>query len=198
MMENDAGAKASLRSEMAARVAALAPDYRRRSDARICAHLIALPEYRAARQLLAYSALKDEVSLSALFERAERDDKAIFLPVADATARTVSFLRWSIAQPLRRSSLGVLEPSCAAASAGAPERLRSIVLVPGRAFDRGGGRLGRGGGFYDRALDELAGFGLVVGVAYAVQLLASVPVGPLDRHVDAVVSEQGLQRADRC
>ena len=58
----------------------------------------------------------------------------------------------------------------------------TVVLVPGAAFDRGGGRLGWGGGHYDRALAALSrscGTALLVGVCFAEQLIDRVPrAGP--------------------
>ena len=68
-----------------------------------------------------------------------------------------------------------------------------VVLVPGAAFDRAGGRLGWGGGHYDRALAELArscGSALLVGVCFADQLLDSVPRAGHDLPVELVVTEQ--------
>lgn len=83
---------------------------------------------------------------------------------------------------------GVTEPddSCPAIE---PGRMAG-VLVPGLAFDREGGRLGRGRGFYDRTL---AGFdGLVVGVAFSVQLVERIPTDPWDEPMDAIVTEESV------
>lgn len=193
MSMQTASAKASLRRVMAERVARLSAEERTRHDARICAHLSLLPLYRAARQLLAYAPMRDEVSLTPLFEQAEQEGKVVFLPIADVTAGTLAFRRWSTNQPLERSNLGVSEPS----GTVSPDAVPSVMLVPGRAFDRRGCRLGRGGGFYDRALAASSPLGPIVGVAYAVQLVESVPHGPLDRPVDAIVTEDGFSWADR-
>ena len=70
-----------------------------------------------------------------------------------------------------------------------------VVVVPGVAFDRAGGRLGRGRGYYDRAFPVgEADAPRLVGFAYAVQLVEHVPCDSRDRRVDAIVTEEGVHR----
>ncbi len=88
---------------------------------------------------------------------------------------------------------GIMEPprSCAAIGLG---HVRMIV-VPGLAFDHHGARLGQGGGHYDRLLARLRAMahpGLVVGLAYAAQIIPAVPSEPHDQRVDLIVTEAGL------
>ena len=70
-----------------------------------------------------------------------------------------------------------------------------IIVVPGLAFDRGGNRLGRGFGYYDRFLGGLPDSVPRVGLAAAGQLVPEVPVDALDVPVHAVVTEDGVIRA---
>lgn len=67
-----------------------------------------------------------------------------------------------------------------------------VVVLPGLAFDRAGNRLGRGGGFYDRAFGGQGSAPLLIGAGYAFQLVSRVPHGSRDRRVDAIVTERGL------
>jgi 5-formyltetrahydrofolate cyclo-ligase len=67
-----------------------------------------------------------------------------------------------------------------------------LLVVPGLAFDRSGGRLGQGGGHYDRALQGLAR-PFTVGIAYASQLVDTVPMGDGDLRVDCVITENGIE-----
>lgn len=182
--------KAQLRMRVGRAVAALTAGERDGLDAAVCDAIVGSREYRGCEQLIAYKALKDEVSVAAVIAAALATAKAVFLPVV-AGGTTLDFRRWQDGAPLLQSAAGVLEP----AGGRAPARLPSVVLVPGRAFDAAGNRLGRGGGHYDRALDGLAGLGTTVGVAYSCQLLDAVPVGPRDRRVSMLVSEEGLKRA---
>jgi 5-formyltetrahydrofolate cyclo-ligase len=68
--------------------------------------------------------------------------------------------------------------------------------VPLLAFDRAGGRLGYGGGFYDRTLARLQARGpaLAVGLAYAGQEMAELPRSPTDRPMDWIVTENETLR----
>ena len=68
-----------------------------------------------------------------------------------------------------------------------------MVIAPLLAFDRGGGRLGQGGGHYDRTLEALRVQGrvFVVGLAYAGQEVAEVPSQPHDQKLDAILTETG-------
>ncbi|WP_371061236.1 5-formyltetrahydrofolate cyclo-ligase [Rhodosalinus sp. 5P4] len=69
-----------------------------------------------------------------------------------------------------------------------------IVIVPLVAFDRKGGRLGYGGGFYDRTLARLraARPTLAVGFAFAAQEAEALPLEETDQPLDLVVTEAGL------
>jgi 5-formyltetrahydrofolate cyclo-ligase len=66
-----------------------------------------------------------------------------------------------------------------------------VILVPGVAFDRKGGRLGYGGGFYDRLL-PLASQAVWVGVAFEQQVLAAIPMEPWDFRVGWLVTPAGV------
>ena len=69
-----------------------------------------------------------------------------------------------------------------------------IVIVPLVAFDRRGGRLGYGGGFYDRTLQLLrsAGPTMAIGFAYAAQEDDLLPLEPTDQPLDLIVTERGI------
>ena len=63
-----------------------------------------------------------------------------------------------------------------------------VWIVPGLAFTRAGGRLGYGGGWYDRLLGAAAPGAVALGVAHAFQIVDALPVEPHDRTLSAVVS----------
>lgn len=74
-----------------------------------------------------------------------------------------------------------------------------FAIVPGVGFDLSGVRLGRGGGFYDRALAALRRAGSVraVGVAFECQIVSKLPHDPWDQGVDVVVSERRVRVVQR-
>lgn len=69
-----------------------------------------------------------------------------------------------------------------------------VLIVPMLAFDARGYRLGYGGGFYDRTLEQLRAQGpvLAVGFAFAAQEVAKVPTDAFDQRLDSVVTEKGV------
>ena len=69
-----------------------------------------------------------------------------------------------------------------------------ILIVPLVAFDRAGGRLGYGGGFYDRTLEGLRARGavLAIGFAYAAQEAEDLPLEPTDQPLDMIVTEREI------
>lgn len=99
-------------------------------------------------------------------------------------------LAWGTASDwdaLAPGSFGILEPT---STTEAP-RASDVVLVPGVAFDRRGGRLGRGGGYYDRAFPAGARSPWLVGVGYSFQWVAELPCDSRDRRMDAILTEHG-------
>jgi 5-formyltetrahydrofolate cyclo-ligase len=88
-----------------------------------------------------------------------------------------------------RGPFGIFQPS-----SDAPEVDPDIVLVPLAAFDRAGHRIGYGRGYYDRTLQNLRASKkiTVIGLAFAVQEIETVPRLPHDEQLDCVLTERGL------
>jgi 5-formyltetrahydrofolate cyclo-ligase len=78
---------------------------------------------------------------------------------------------------------------------GAPEHAPDLIIAPLLAFDSRGGRLGQGGGLYDRTIRDLRRRGsvFVLGLAYAEQELETTPMGPEDERLDAILTECGYR-----
>lgn len=154
----------------------LAPSWVAQTSAQVCAAVRALPQWQAANTVLLYRALPGEVQVEALAE-----GKRACWPVVVGAGQPL-LLRGD--GPVRRGAFGVLEPTerCPIVL---PDEV-DLVVVPGLGFDDQGGRLGMGGGYYDRTL---AGMRAVrVGVCFAGQRVEAVPRGAHDLRMDAVVS----------
>ncbi len=78
----------------------------------------------------------------------------------------------------------------------APESI-DVVIVPGSVFDRHGGRMGYGGGFYDRFFSNGAAAALRIGVAFELQLVDRVPMEPHDQFMDLLVTEKEIYTCRR-
>jgi 5-formyltetrahydrofolate cyclo-ligase len=159
----------------------------------VARHLELQPEYSSCRRLVVYAALPDELPLSEVARRAAAAGKRLLWPRVHEEG-PMTFARADRVESLVPGRYGVREPAPAVPS----EALGSdvLVLAPGVAFDSSGGRLGRGRGFWDRALGEARG-AIVFGVGYELQFVQHVPSEPHDRLVDAVLTEVGLRRCGR-
>ena len=123
--------------------------------------------------------------LSALHERGH----SIALPVTGRRGEPLVFRGWKPGEPLQPGRFGTSHPTGPAITA-------EVLLIPLLGFDSAGNRLGYGGGFYDRTLPLLPR-ALRIGCAFAAQELDSVPTGPYDQRLHAVVTETGLRHFSR-
>jgi 5-formyltetrahydrofolate cyclo-ligase len=161
-----------------------------RAAERIAARLLAEPVVQRSRRIALYAALPGEVPSRPLFAALRSLHASLLLPRVGAE-RELAFAVVSDWSELRPGRYGVLEPPAPAVTIEPEEG--DLVLVPGVAFDRAGNRLGRGKGFYDRAFPCGAPRPpLLMGVAYAIQVLDAVPHSGEDRRMDAVVTESAL------
>lgn len=182
--------KAAIREAALTRRDALSSGHRRAASAAIRTAVAALPAVARARTLLGFVAFGTEVDLDPLL--AERMDAGVgvFLPwIERFSPPTLQMTRVTdLDTGLVPARLGIREPDPAHRRPARVDRL-DVVLAPGVAFDRTGGRLGYGAGFYDRLLDRLRPGTPVVAVAFATQLVDRVPQQPHDRRVHTIVTE---------
>lgn len=107
------------------------------------------------------------------------------VPVIQAAGKPLKFSRWTPEGPLKDGPFGARVPEVD--DYFDPE----ILIVPLVAFDANGGRLGYGGGFYDRTLEGLRGkrATLAIGFAFDAQEAQDLPLEPTDQPLDMVVTE---------
>ena len=175
--------------------------------------------WRDSAAIFSFLSLSTEVDTGLINDAALAAGKLLALPRIEG--ESLSFRQvTNLAGPWERNSYRIREPGAglppASPSTLVEAALPALLLVPGLAFDRRGNRLGRGKGFYDRLLaatgaprgisgrdsrDAAASAprrmaaGLTsVGLCFAAQLAMEVPVGPLDRRVDLLLTEDGLLR----
>lgn len=137
--------------------------------------------------LAGYMAIQTEIDpLPAMEEAAAYG--AVGVPVIEAAGRPLRFSKWSPGCPLRDGPFGAKIPEVDVFFE--PE----ILIVPLVAFDRAGGRLGYGGGFYDRTLELLRAkrATLAIGFAFAAQEASGLPLEPTDQPLDLVVTEKEI------
>jgi 5-formyltetrahydrofolate cyclo-ligase len=175
--------KTELRRQFKAFRENLAPDEVAAASAAICQRLVGWSLLQNARQVLTYLAFRNELNLCSLIDR---------LPGIRWAAPRVHqggiVLHPYDPDRLVRHRFGMLEPA-PDLPVIAPQEI-DLVLVPGVGFDRHGGRIGFGGGYYDRFLPTTPA--LRVGIAYDLCLAESLPVTEYDQRMDWVVTPTQL------
>ncbi|NQT36284.1 MAG: 5-formyltetrahydrofolate cyclo-ligase [Planctomycetes bacterium] len=169
---------------------------------RIGRQLIDSAEYARAETVLFYVDADSEVRTRETIEATWARGKRVAVPYCVGNElRLFPLEDWSELAP---GIFGILEPRQALRDV-AGKRLDTaeldLIVVPGLAFDRCGGRLGQGKGYYDRLLSDAPSHTAAVGVAFQCQLLPEVPMQPHDVFLDQVITEetvhQGKGRAQR-
>ncbi|MBW2713863.1 MAG: 5-formyltetrahydrofolate cyclo-ligase [Deltaproteobacteria bacterium] len=143
--------------------------------------------FQNAKRLVVHLGLPDELPTSPVVALARATHKPVLVPRVIARNQ-LEFVPLAKDCELQRSALGVEEPAASVpAEVLAPG---DLLLVPGLAFDPQGGRLGRGAGYYDRALKEVRSLGVeVMGWAYSFQLVAQVPMEDHDQRVSSLITD---------
>jgi 5-formyltetrahydrofolate cyclo-ligase len=158
--------------------------------------LMQLPEYQAAKTALWYLDCRSELRTRQAIPSALESGKKIIVPYCSVDASGANKLglwwlesmdelvvgAWKILEP-PRERWG--EPGKEFSS----EQL-DIVIVPGVAFSRSGGRMGNGQGYYDRLLEHVRPDCPLVALCYESQLFDNLIVGPHDVFMDKVVTER--------
>jgi 5-formyltetrahydrofolate cyclo-ligase len=134
-----------------------------------------------------YSPIRSEIDPMPLMQQLASRGVRLALPTVKARGQSLIFRAWSVNDRLLLGSLGIPEPSPAAA-----EVVPDIMLVPLAAFDRAGHRIGYGAGYYDHTFSYLRKMKAVVGVglAFALQEIETVPALSHDVALDYVLTER--------
>jgi len=173
--------------KMAARAAAFerrALAHARGLDGAAQTRLAALLAPYQGRAVSGYMPMRTEINpLPVMAEMALHGPVGV--PVIEAKGQPLSFRRWRPGTTMVPGGFGALIPE--SGGAVVPE----VLIVPLVAFDRAGGRLGYGGGFYDRTLEGLRAERptLAIGYAYAAQEADNLPLEATDQPLDAIVTD---------
>jgi 5-formyltetrahydrofolate cyclo-ligase len=175
--------KHELRAAMRAnrkRLAGLDPE----ASLRAAEHASDLPP---AELVAVYRAIGSEIDADALSMALIRLGRRLCLPVVVERDAPMIFRHWSPGEPLELDEAGVPAPFPLAATV-TPD----LIVTPLLAFDARGGRLGQGGGYYDRTFAALPD-ALRIGFAYAGQELENLPLEPHDIRLHGVLTERGYR-----
>lgn len=183
-MPEASGEKAALRSRLLAARARLSPPQRAQAGRLIRDALLGLPEMGMAGTVAAYYSVGAEPDTRGLIFALWKRGTYVLLPIL----REDGDLDWASyegPESLVRGRRGLWEPEETGRGVEAVARA-DVVLAPALAVDRGGNRLGRGGGSFDRALGRVGPLIPVIALLYDDELVKRVPTEPHDLRVRAV------------
>ena len=141
----------------------------------------------AYRTIASFTSIRDEVDVGPLNRALIEAGFAVGLPVA-TPGQSLVFRQWRPQTAMVSGFMNIPEPALSA-----PALIPDLVLMPLAAFDARGGRIGYGGGFYDRTLAALPGVA-TLGLAFSCQEVALVPQESHDVPLAFVLTERGLRK----
>lgn len=185
-MFSPSSAKATLRAALRRRRRALVaanPD-----AASLAAALLPLSRLPTFRVVAGYHPIGAELDPRPVLERLAAAGAAIALPAVIDRAAPLVFRSARAPEAFVPDALGIASPPASAAAL-----VPDLIVAPVLAFDRRGGRLGQGGGYYDAAIAALRAAGpvFVIGLAFAGQEVDCAPIEAHDQRLDAILTETG-------
>lgn len=180
--------KREIRRKMLALRRALSDDEAVKKAESLTSWILTLPEYKKAKRIMAFLAMKGESNLDGLIARALSDGKEVYVPVC-LPERQMEAGRLLDMDHFVRGPLG-LRDLPKGYDTVSPEKL-DLVLVPGVACDRKGNRLGMGAGYYDRYLTRVP-LEKRVAALWDFQVVEAIPSEPFDRKMAKIITDTGI------
>lgn len=188
-METTAQQKKQLRAQLRQERRALDPEMLLRDSAAICSRLLELPELRRARTVFCYVSCGGEVETHRLIGHLLKQGKTVLVPRCGARGLMDCVPITSLGD-LRPGAYGILEPP--PGTQAVPAASVDFAIVPAVACGLDGSRLGQGGGYYDRFLQQTGcAFAALCTEAF---LLPCVPCEAHDRNMKIIVTQQRVLR----
>jgi 5-formyltetrahydrofolate cyclo-ligase len=190
MMDEEASRqKSKLRRECLGIRKTLGVEMRAQASHAICARIEAWSVFQQSQTVLSYMPIKSEVDLTPLMKRHPQKRWALPRIIPEENHRMV-FHEYH-PERMVRHAFGMEEPSPDSPIIHPAEI--ELALVPGVAFDRRGFRLGYGGGYFDRFLENFQG--ISAGIVFQALLLDAVPCAGHDIAMQWVITEDGVIEA---
>lgn len=162
---------------------------RKKLSLAIADNLWKLPEFAEADTVLFFISFRSEVDTMPMIKRALREGKRVCIPcTVPENKHMVASLLENVDEELELGNYDILEPRRECLRPVKPSQI-DVVIMPGVAFDCSGGRLGYGGGYYDRFLEKCSPGCTLVAPAFELQIVDHVPCADHDAHIHQIVTE---------
>lgn len=149
-----------------------------------------LAEFQASRNILFFLSLPKEVQTDEMIQMALDMGKKVYVPLVDKIHQRLNISEMpGLDIEFEEKQFGIREPVLSHLKVVSPQVL-DFILVPGVAYDRKGGRIGYGAGYYDKFLKQVSDPVVRVGVAYDFQVLDLIPQAQFDVPVQIILTEK--------
>lgn len=180
--------KKGLRQKMLAMRRALSANETENRSFSLKENILSLPEYKNAKKIMAFLAMKGESNLDGFIRQALLDGKEVYIPVC-LPERQMEAGRLIDMEHFEKGPLG-LRNLPAGYEVTSPESL-DLVLIPGLAVSQEGIRLGMGAGYYDRYLARVP-FEKRVAALWDFQVIPDIPSEPFDQKIAKIVTDKSV------
>ncbi len=187
----DMGQRQKLRKQILARREALSVQDRQQKSAQIIETLVEHDSFRQAKTIFTYVNFRSEVITDTLLEACFALNKRLCVPLTIKQDFRLVPYELTESFHLRLGYWGIPEPDPSKHSQVAPHEI-DLTILPGSVFDSLGGRLGYGGGFYDRFVINEAPDSVRIGLAFDLQLVDKLPLLPHDQPLHHLITEKQI------
>lgn len=181
------GAKRVLRKRIKKKIANLPDEYCRRADEQICRYAVSLPEFEEAGTVFCYVGTAEEIDTGFILKKALEEGKRLGVPRCVSKGIMKVYEIRSLDE-LEEGHYGIMEPGegCRCIE---PEEIE-LAFVPCLTCSRDGMRLGYGGGYYDRYLEQTQCVKVVLCRKKLME--EDIPTEEHDKKMDIVISEEEI------
>ena len=184
--------KKALRKEILTKRSILDAVEKEEKDRKILDRFYDSNYYREAKNIFIYISYDSEINTKGIIKKALMDNKKIYVPRTEFKTRLMDAVKITSLDNLIESEYGILEPSVEEPHID-PNEI-DLIVVPGVAFDRNGGRMGYGAGFYDRYFKKISENNvkkvIKLALAYDFQILEKIPMNEQDVPVNYIITEK--------
>ncbi|MHC1683651.1 MAG: 5-formyltetrahydrofolate cyclo-ligase [Clostridiaceae bacterium] len=177
--------KSKLREKIGNLRELLSEEEKVKQDEIIYKKLIESDFYMNSKVVFIYVSFGKEVDTLRIINKLLEDGKVVCVPKVINKKEGMRAIRINSLNQLIVGYFGVLEPTVE--DEMIPENI-DLCVLPGLAFDNQGGRLGYGGGFYDRFLCKVSEDTKLIAVAYTFQILDNVPMESYDFRIQGIIT----------
>lgn len=163
-------------------------DNKIKSDKIIYNKFIQSEFYLQSNDIFIYVSYNSEIDTKNIIMKALEDKKNIYVPRTNYKTKIMEAVKILSLESLIEDKYGILEP----AEDKSPEDPNKfdLIIMPGVAFDKYGGRMGYGAGYYDRYLEKISKPLNKVALAYDFQVINKVPIDIHDIPIEYIITER--------